>query len=422
MPHITRRDFAAGSLAARALAAVPAPSDPAPIGTALPAEMLTFADTETGRRVKQFTSVLANSYPLYYFTPSITPDGNYCVIHSERGGWVQLYRLDLRTGAMVQLTNGTTRESGWSIWCEGHLRGIFNHLSALNPVRREVYYFQDEEIRSTHLDTLANRLVHRMPGRMSIGQTSFSPDGRHFAFIHAGAKLFRERIADREALLNMRLGAWDHEAWRNTVPCTIGLIDTETGRYRDVIRLDFHVHHVIFAGNETLLVNHTQNHNGMWSVKIDGSGRRDLQPLVHQVVTSSGIFYEDPRSGAVKNWFGLFDLKTGKTEEVPLPAADGYMHTGLDPAGKFLFFENAGKKHELISFHFPFIAARTQFRTIRRIDPYPARGGQRFHAHPFLSPGRKWLFHTAVVKGYSQVCAVDVADLVDLDEYWSRRS
>ena len=52
----------------------------------------------------------------------------------------------------------------------------------------------------------------------------------------------------------------------------------------------------------------------------------------------------------------------------------------------------------------------------------PAGRGQRFHAHPFLSPYRKWLFHTAVVKGYSQVCTVDVADLVDLDECWNRRS
>ena len=98
------------------------------------------------------------------------------------------------------------------------------------------------------------------------------------------------------------------------------------------------------------------------------------------------------------------------------------MHTGLDPAGKFLFFENHGKVHELISFHFPFLRERTRFRTIRRIEPYPQRGGQRYHAHPFLSPDRKWMFHTAVVDGFAQVCAVDVADLVDLDEYWDRRS
>jgi hypothetical protein len=32
------------------------------------------------------------------------------------------------------------------------------------------------------------------------------------------------------------------------------------------------------------------------------------------------------------------------------------------------------------------------------------------------------MFHTAVVEGFSQVSAVEVADLVDLDEYWDRRA
>ena len=93
-----------------------------------------------------------------------------------------------------------------------------------------------------------------------------------------------------------------------------GVIDTQTGKYRDVVRLDFHVHHVIFGDSEILLVGHTRNRNGMSSSNIDGSGRRDLQPLVPQVVTAAGLFYEDPRSGAAKNMFGLYDLKTLKTE------------------------------------------------------------------------------------------------------------
>jgi hypothetical protein len=380
-----------------------------------------FTDPDSGRTVKQFTSGSANSYPLYYFTPSITPGQRFCIIHSERSGWVQLYRLDLETGEQEQLTNGTTRDSGWFIWCEGHLRGIYNHLSALNAVRREVYYFDGQEVRCTHIDTLANRQVMKIAGRVSIGQSSFSPDGRTFAFIHADRALYAERIADREALMNMRLAPWDHEAWRNTVPCVIGAIDTETGKYRDVVQLDFHVHHVIFADNGTLLVNHTRGANGMWTIKLDGSGRRDLRPLVHQLVTRRGIFYEAVKQDPVKNWLGLYDLKTGRFEEVPLAAADGYVHTGFDPEGRFLFFENSGKTHDLMSMHFPFIKERTRFQTIRKLEPYP-RPGQRYHAHPFLSPDRKWLFHTAPVGGYSQVCAVNVEDLVEQDEYWDRRS
>jgi len=187
------------------------------------------------------------------------------------------------------------------------------------------------------------------------------------------------------------------------------------------------VHHVIFPANDHLLVNHIKGTAGMWRIGLDGTGRRDLRPLVHQVVTGRGVFYESParlipNSGTVKNWFGCYDLATDRYEEVPLPKeADGYVHVGWDPAGRMLFFENAGQKHELLSFHFPFLKERTECRRIRTLEPYP-RPGQRSHAHPFLSPDRKWMFHTAAVDGFSQVCAVDVADLADLEEYWERRS
>ncbi len=398
------------------------------IGARLPPEWKTFRDPDTGRTVRQLTSAKANSYPLYYFIQSITSDNRYLVFHSERSGWVQLYRLDLTDGAITQLTDGRTRDSGWANWCEWHLRGVYNHLSSINDVTREVYYFQDDEIRATHLDTLANRLVRRMPDRVPIGQSACSPDGRYFAFIHAGRRNYTEVMSDVEALRHMRLGR--SIDWRNLIPSTIGIIETATGQYRDVAALDFHVHHVTFADNRRLVVNHVQNGNGMWIVNLDGSGRRPLRPTddhgwpIHQVVTRRGIYYEAVdsagRSG-VKNWFGRYDLETDRFEEIPMPALDGYVHTGWDPDGRFLFFENHGKTHELLSLHFPRIPEKRAFRKLRSLAPYPAPG-QRYHAHPFLSPDRKWLVYTEVLDGHSQVCALDVRDIVDRDEYWDRRS
>lgn len=395
-------------------------------GRTLPAEWKSYRDPETGRTVRQLTSAKANSYPLYYFIQSLTDDGRYLVFHSERSGWVQLYRMDMRDGGIVQLTAGRTRDAGWAIWCEPRLRGIYNHLSSINQVSREVWYFQDEEIRAANLDNVHNRHVHGMPGRISIGQSGFSPDGRHFAFIHADRRNYLEVMADVASLRNMRTG--QSIDWRNRIPSTIGLIDTETGKYRDVAALDFHVHHVTFIDNSRLVVNHIQNGNGMWLVNLDGSGRRALRPEdehgwpIHQVVTRRGIYYEavdsKGRSG-VKNWFGRYDLATDRFAEIPLPRVDGYMHTGWDPEGRFLFFENHGKTHEILSLHFPRIESRTQFRRLRSIAPYPAPG-QRYHAHPFLGPDRGWMFYTEVIEGYSQVCALDVRDLVDLDEYWDR--
>lgn len=386
------------------------------IGSRFPSELKTITDAQTGRTLRQFTSAAANSYPLYYFVDTITPDGGTLIFHSERTGWVQLYKLDLESGEIVQLSDGRTRDAGWAIWCEHRLRGIYNHLAALNGVRREVYYFQDEELRATHLDTLENWVVHAMPGRISIGQSGFSPDGRHYAFIHADRSQFTEALADREALTNMGQPV-SHEAWRNQLPVVIGLIDTATGGYRDVMTVPFHVHHVFFISNNRLLVNHTQGENGMWTVKIDGSDVRTLRSssegngaVCHQVITANGLFYEANKSvdGERRVWIGRYDLGSDTFHEVPLPNV-GYVHTGRDPAGRATFYENqqGTGTHQLLWVHDAFGQMRVEM--LRELTSIIR--GQRYHAHPFLSPDRRWLFFTEVVDGFSQIRALDVADL-----------
>lgn len=388
--------------------------------------MKQYADPETGRTITQYTSEPANSYPLYYFIPSHTADSRYVCFHSERNGYVNLHRLDTESGEIVQLTDGRTRESGWAIWCEPHLRGIYNHLSALNVVTNDAFYFQDEEVRATNLITLENRHVRDIPGRISIGQTGFSPDGKTFAFIHADRQHFTEAYSDREALQNMQQFEWagGHQTWRNDVPCTISLIDTSSGAMRDVIELDYHVHHVFYLDDERLLVNHPKNTHGMWIVNLDGSGVRILRPedehgsIVHQVVTGDGIYYEAVKrhESGRENWFGRYDVATDTWDEVQMDGL-GYVHTGFDPAGKFLFFENDdGGTHQLLSAHHPHDPDRYELRVLKTLTPI--QRGQRYHAHPFLSPDRKRLFYTEVLDGFSQVCALDVEDLVDLDEYW----
>ena len=397
------------------------------IGDILPAEFESLTDETTGRTLRRLTSAPANSYPLYYFIPTITADNKYLIFHSERSGWVQLYRLDLESGEIGQLTDGRTRDAGWAIWCDPRLRGIYNHLSALNNVRREVYYFQGEEVRSTQIDTFENRLITTIPGRVSIGQSGFSPHGKYFAFIHADRTMFEQAIADRESTLNMDQPFY-HEEWRNQVPTTIGLIDTESGEYRDVTQLDFHVHHVFFLDNDWLLINHVQNRNGMWIIKMDGSGKRILRgrtehgDICHQIATERGIYYESNVWAENKRsvYFGRYDLDSDSYQDVQIPGV-GYVHTGNDPAGRFLFIENQEVgvdegAHQLLSIHYPHDPDRFHTKILRTLQPIIR--GQRYHAHPLLGPDRRWLYFTEVVDGYAQIQALDVSDLVDLDEYW----
>jgi len=390
------------------------------IGTTYPAEWRTTTDPHTGRSLRQLTSAPAFSYPLYYFIDTITPDNRYFIFYSERGGWVQLHRMDLTNGEIVQLSEGHTRSSGWAIWCEQRVRGVYAHLAALNCVGREVWYFQDDELRATHVDSLANRRVYDLATRVCIGQSGFSPDGRHFAFIHADRAQFTQALADRDALLAMRQ-PFDFQAWRDALPCTIGLIDTASGAYRDVLHAPFHIHHVFFLDNERLLINHVQGENGMWSVRSDGTDRRVLRPrgegrgsVCHNVITARGIFYEanDDSSGQRQVWIGRYDLRDDTFTETRLPGV-GYIHSGRDPAGLVNFYENqmGSGGHQLLWVRHAFDPQKQEVEVLRELAPIVR--GQRYHAHPFLGPARRWLYFSEVIDGFSQICALDVADLVE---------
>jgi hypothetical protein len=415
------------------------------IGDILTPEWHEYRDVDTGRKATQLTSASGHSYPLYYFGPSITADSRYLVFHSERSGWVQLYRLDLTTGEIGQLTDGRTLDSGWAIWCEWRLRGVYNHLSALNPREGEVFYFQDEELRASKVDTFENRVVARLPsGHMPVGQSAFSPDGSLFAFIHVEADDYVARLREREYLINSGLYAPtpDHERFREGIRTILSVLNTRTNEYRTAIETDFHFHHVGFFNHETMIINHPRGCHGMWTVGVEGGETQHLRPgdadgahgaeVVHQHVTSRGIAYEAvyPASAVDSSpederttYLGLYDPATSQFAQLELPV-QGYIHVGLDPAAEFWFVERTGsQQHELLSVEGPpdpssadhgkrrGDAKVAKLELLRKLG-MPAHQ-QRRHAHPFLSPDRTELFFTDRGSDrFSQVHRLDVADHV----------
>jgi hypothetical protein len=398
------------------------------IGDVTPAEWSTEIDPATGRTLTRLTDGRSNSYALYYFVPSVTPDGRFLVFHSERSGEVQLYRLDLSTGEIGQLTDGHTHDAGWAVWCEWHLSGIYNHLSAINPVSGEVWYFEDDALRATDVASFTNRLVRKLPpGRMPIGQSAFSPDGNWFAYIHADEAQFRASLVERERKTKAGQFRWtpDHQGWRNALPTTLALVDTRTGEERVVTTTDYHVHHVLFVDDATLLINHPRDVAGMWLIGRDGSRMRHVRPetapgahgamVNHQVITARGIAYEAVTyhpDGSRDTYLGLYDPTRDSFTEHPL-STDGYVHVGYDPAGRFDFVENSGKAHTILSVHRGAEPDMPLATRVLRTLASPDHDDQRHHAHPFLAADRKRLYFTDwSASGHAQVCALDVADLV----------
>jgi len=387
------------------------------------AEWLTSTAPVGGRTLRQYTTAAAHSYPLYYFVPSVTDDGRYLVFHSERTGDVQLHRLDLRNGHIDQMTTGATSEAGWAIWCEPHLDGIYNHLSALDPRAGVVYYFTDEQIRAVTVASLQDRLVVDIHGRIPIGQSCFSPNGSTFAFIDADRDQFTRAVAERERLERAGEFNWaQHDEWRRSVPTRICSVDTTTGKLRVVRELDFHVHHLLFLDDHVLLVNHERSGNGMWTQPLHGgSDETTLRPadehgrVCHQVLTEGGLRYETSGASSGHTWLGSYDLASDTWEEWELPGDLGYVHTGNDPAGRLPFIEAcSAQSHGLYLVDLP---ERERVATVQLLHPlnpdvHDRLDQQRHHAHPFLGPDGTSMFFTDVVDGYSQIFSLDVSDLV----------
>jgi hypothetical protein len=179
---------------------------------------------------------------------------------------------------------------------------------------------------------------------------------------------------------------------------------------------------VLFIDNDTLLINHPKGLVGMWSIRRDGSGERILRPhdgpdahwamINHQVITARGIAYEavDYRAADRGTYLGMYDPVTDSFAESHLPA-EGYVHVGFDPAGRFDVVESAGTRHEILAVTGG-VGNPLTTTLLRRLSS-PAHDDQRHHAHPFLSAARDKLYFTDwSPQGCSQVCALDVADLV----------
>lgn len=100
-----------------------------------------------------------NNCHLYYYNPSVTPDGRFLVFYSERTGRNNLFRLDLDSGEIVELTDAAdVRTEGWPF--TPPMRGLGACLACLGDGGRQVYYFEGNDLYAVDLERLER--THRL--------------------------------------------------------------------------------------------------------------------------------------------------------------------------------------------------------------------------------------------------------------------
>jgi hypothetical protein len=362
---------------------------------------------ETGRLAVQLTGGEAFCYPLYFYIPSITRDRRYLVHHRAEEGEVQIYRLDLATGACVPLTRAACRETRWRPWGVESGRGVLDHRSVLNVPRNLAVYFDGNRVRGVDVETLEDRLLFEIPqDREAIGQNGVTPDGKWLAYIHAprGSEYGK--------------------------PCrgaAVALYNFDSGENRDLVRIDAAIDHVTPYDNRHLIFAHPHNSSGMMMADLDSEGHvllRQGDPgvrgrVIHTPITRRGVAYEVPEL----KFSGLYDPLTRRRFEFKLPEHFQYIHTGCDPEGRLWFYENDNRRepgdgdvHDLWALLG--LDADHGDRWLRLVGNWPTYGGgQKAHFHPRLTPDRRWILLTAgdPRTQTNHLFLLDVSDLADTE-------
>lgn len=134
------------------------------VGRVIPPERTTWTDEHSGREITQWTMTGVNHHP--YFTTEAFINDSTAIIVSNRTGAEQLYRLDLASGTMVQMTAAQDL-------------GKFDHRPALGTV----WYLDGMRLMSLNTSTLVASEVSDLSRESFIIQSmSVTCDGRYCVF------------------------------------------------------------------------------------------------------------------------------------------------------------------------------------------------------------------------------------------------
>ena len=382
------------------------------VGESFTSKRKSLADPVTGRRIIQLTAGDCFDYPLYYFIPSMTPDSRAIIFHRLQDGDLQLYRLDVATGLTVRLTRATTRNALWRPYLQPEATGVRGLLSAFNTETSEVVYFDSNDIRAVHIESLEDRHLYTVAeDRVPCGLTGVSPDGKWFVFVHADRPWWEAHVGHRP---DPTTSPERHTA----VGTRLDVLNLATGEVRTLVQINSWLTHSNFYDNFRILFSHPSTDSGVLMTDLRGGyyqhlrTQDELGSICHHVPTARGMMYEIAGS----NYGGLYNLDDHSRVEFDL-GLKGYMHTGADPEGRLWFADAHGPSGRAKAIYYFDRLKRgvtnTPVALTSEIRTYWV--GQRAHLHPRITPDRRWILFTGgdPANETNHLFLLDIGDLED---------
>lgn len=235
-----------------------------------------YQDPLTGRSITRWTDGPWKDQHLYFTGPSITADGRWIIVISERDGHPKLYGIDRRASEIHCLTPQSQGKLLSYCHGDGGPKGLSKSFPCLDGQRGRVYGVVDDQVLRLDLEPRQSRVLGTIPAGWVTSFSHVSADGRWLCVPLCNPESFTGDAAVRDQATQMK-AVWKRVI-AGQVRSKILLFDTQTGDQRCAAEVPFWVTHVQFDPSDPgrILFNseslwHEQDHiPRMWILEADG--------------------------------------------------------------------------------------------------------------------------------------------------------
>jgi oligogalacturonide lyase len=384
------------------------------VGTTYAPEWRELQDPLSGRQVWQLTDSPAEDYHLYFYNPSVTPDGKYLIFFSERTGVSNLFRLDLHSGIIVQLTDARPVRAEYWPFTES-VKGVGACLAALGNHGQEVFYFEGTDLYAVEIGTLNRRQLLCLSEERRPSMLQSNALGDTLVFATWDEDLFRERSQRAYAG-----ETFPDESFFQETTSTIVRVNSITGQAEEVLRKEnFWINHVhVNPQNRDLILfchEYSALPDRMWLLDAANQTcgpipRQGMDEWYqHEFWSADGqrvCFHGGSTRDATQGFCGWCSIDGANyTKAYHSTSGRAYAHYNLHPDGQTMVTDGEARPGCISKVHL--IDKKQIFEVLCRHDSYTFGDDQRCHPHPsFTSDGQQVIF-TSNRTGTSNIYLTD---------------
>lgn len=384
------------------------------VGTLFAPEWRDYLDPLTGRRVRQLTDSAAEDYHLYFYNPSVTPDSNYVVFISERTGVSNLFRLDLQSGLITQLTDAQpVRAEYWPFTTA--VQGVGACLPAIGSGGQEVFYFEGTDLFAVGIESMNRRQLLSLSTDRRPSMLQADASGETLVFATWDEALFMER--SQRAYAGEKFS--DERFFQETTS-TIMRVQARTGRAEEVLcKEKFWINHVHLnpLHRDLILFCHEYGElpDRMWLLDVANQkcepvpGQGTDEWYQHEFWSADGgrICFHGGVVGDNNQGFCGWCTPDGESYTKAFHHTSGraYAHYNLHPDGKTMVTDGEARPGCISKVYLHH--GRQVFEVLCRHDSYTFGDDQRCHPHPSFTPDGRQVIFTSNRTGTSNIYLTD---------------